>query len=186
MRLLGFIPLTFFLLHWNYHASMGHPENILWLCNLNNLVLAIGFVFQLPLLIQIGIIWLLPAFPLWLIDCYRLNDWPLTSILCHAGALIFGLCMLPQVRMNRRAWIPALVYAFGVQQICRWFTPPDQNVNVAFSIFPGWESIFPHYWEFWVFVLLESCVGIYLITFFLAKKFPEREKGSRAGLIETS
>ena len=86
--------------------------------------------------------------------------------------------------MNRRAWIPALVYAFAVQQICRWFTPPDQNVNVAFSIFPGWESIFPHYWEFWVFVLLESCVGIYLIAFFLAKKFPEREKGSRVGLIE--
>lgn len=122
---------------------------------------------------QIGILWLIPAFPLWLIESYMYDDFPLSSILAHGGALTLGFLLLPVIRMNKRIWIYALIYAFAVQQISRLLTLPRLNVNVAFDIYTGWEQIFSHYWQFWLFVAAEASIGLYLLCLFLTRKFPE-------------
>ncbi|HSE39984.1 MAG TPA: hypothetical protein VLH08_04400 [Acidobacteriota bacterium] len=172
-RLLGTIPLCFFLAHWIHHANEGYPGYILWLCNLNNLLLAAGILTGWKLLTQIGILWLLPALPLWAIESWMYGDWPLTSILSHIGALSVGLYLLPRLGMNKYVWIPALVYAFIVQQLTRLLTPSKLNVNVAFEAYMDWKEIFPHYWQFWLFVALEATLGLFLLNWFLAKRFPD-------------
>ncbi len=172
-RLLGVIPLCFFFAHWIHHANEGYPGYILWLCNLNNLLLAIGILSGWKRLTQIGILWLIPAIPLWAIESWMYGDWPLTSILSHIGALTVGLILLPRIGMNKMVWLPALIYALIIQQLTKWLTPAKLNVNVAFSAYMGWEEIFPHYWQFWLFVAIEAGLGLFLLNWFLAKRFPE-------------
>jgi len=172
-RFLGVIPLCFFLAHWIHHANEGYPGYILWLCNLNNLLLAAGVFSGWKLLTRIGILWLIPAMPLWFIESWMYGDWPLTSILSHIGALTFGLLLLPRIRMRKNIWIAALAYAFLVQQLTRWITPPELNVNVAFTTYLWWDQIFPHYWQFWLFISAEAAIGLFLLNWILAKRFPE-------------
>jgi hypothetical protein len=164
-----------------HHANEGYPDHILWLCNQNNLLLAIGLLAGWRRITQIAILWLIPAFPLWLIECYLYNDFPLSGILAHGGALLLGFLILPVIRMNRYTWIYALIYAFAVQQISRWITLPSLNINVAFRAYSGWEQLFPHYWQFWLFIAIEAALGIFLICYFLSRKFPEEENLIRSG-----
>ena len=173
-RLIGVIPLCFFIAHFIHHANEGYPAYILWLCNLNNLLLAVGVLSGWKLLIQIGILWLIPALPLWAIESWMYGDWPLTSILSHLGALIVGFIFLPRVGMNKMVWIPALIYGIIIQQICRWITPAELNINVAFAPYMQWEQLFSHYWQFWLFIMAESALGLFLLNFYLARRFPEK------------
>jgi hypothetical protein len=171
-RFLGFIPLCFFIAHFIHHLNEGHPGYILWLCNLNNLLLALGVFTGWKLLMRIGILWLIPALPLWIIESWMYADWPITSILSHIGALTFGLLLLPRIGMTKNVWIAALIYALLVQQLTRLITSPKLNVNVAFDSYMGWNEIFPHYWQFWLFISAEAAIGLFLLNYFLAKRFP--------------
>lgn len=180
-RLIGLIPLCFFLLNFIHHANEGHPQHILWLCNLDNLLLAIAFLFKAPVFFRIAILWLIPGFPLWLIESYRNNDLPVSSVLAHFGALILGLFLLPRFGMKSWTWMPAVAYALFVQQICRWITPESLNINVAFSIYPGWENTFNHYWQFWVFIALESAAAMFLLAMLLSRIFPAKRTTAAPG-----
>jgi hypothetical protein len=178
-RLLALIPLGFFIAHFIHHWNEGYPAYILWLCNLNNLLLAIGMLTGWRLLIQIGILWLIPAMPLWAIESWMYGDWPLTSILSHLGALTVGLFLLPRIGMNRWVWLPALIYAFIIQLLTRWITPAKLNINVAFAPYMFWEELFPQYWQFWLFISAEAALGLFLLNWFLAKRFPETNAKTR-------
>lgn len=171
-RLLGLLPLFFFLLNFIHHANEGHPHHILWLCNLDNLLLAIGFLFNAPVFFRIGILWLIPGFPLWLIESYRNNDLPFSSVLAHFGALVLGIFLLPKFGMKSWTWLPAFVYALFIQQLSRWITPPSLNINVAFSMYPGWEHTFDHYWQFWLFIAFEAAAAMFLLSLLLSRIFP--------------
>jgi hypothetical protein len=174
-RLLGLVPLTFFILNLVHHVKRGEGAEILWLCNLDNLLLAAGLIFDKPLLLRIAILWLIPGFPLWLIESYRHHELPFASILAHFGALIFGLFFLRRVGMKSRTWIAALIYAIGIQLLSRFVTPPALNINVAFKMYPGWENTFDRYWKFWLFISLESAAFLFLLALLLSRKFPERK-----------
>jgi hypothetical protein len=174
LRLLGLVPLTFFILNLIHHATRQQTEEILWLCNLDNLLLAIGLIFNKPVLLRIAILWLIPGFPLWLIESYRNHDLPFSSILAHFGALVLGLFFLPRIGMRRRTWLPAFAYALTIQQISRWVTPPALNINVAFKMYPGWENILDKYWKFWVFISLEAAAFLFLLALLLSRMFPEK------------
>src|SRR5437867_1773696 len=147
-RLLGFLPLIFFLVNWSHHAANGDPGNILWLCNLNNLLLAFGLLFDLPVLARIAILWLIPGLPLWLIESWEFQGFPMTSVLSHIGALVFGLMILRTIRMKSNTWVYATLYALGVQRLCRLVTRKELNVNVAFAPYSGWDQVFPRYFYF--------------------------------------
>src|SRR4030095_15359618 len=61
LRLLGFFPLFFFLaqaIHYWRISELGH---MLWMCNIGNLLLAIGLFLNRPLLTRVAVIWLIPG-----------------------------------------------------------------------------------------------------------------------------
>lgn len=171
-RISGIVPLCFFLAHWHHHASLGQAEYILWLCNLNNLLLGAGLLLDQPVLFQAGILWLIPTLPLWFIESWEYRDFPVTSVLSHAGSVAFGLLFLKRIGMNRNAWIAAVIWGFGVQLLCRLFTDPALNINVSHDMYPGWKNTFSHYWQFWIFVAAEAVAGLALLSHLLNRRFP--------------
>lgn len=174
-RLLGLLPLLFFILHANYYREVGGLPHMLWMCNIGNLVLAIGLFLWWPVMIRVAVIWLLPGLPIWLWFVVRPGWWILTSFFAHAAGLIVGLIAIQKVRASRWTWLQAIVWYLFVQEICRLFTPPELNVN-AHLIYGEFQTMFNTYWQFWIVGTLVVTIGLWLIGLCLLKMFPPNEK----------
>lgn len=171
-RLLGSLPLLFFILHASYYRQAGGLSHLLWMCNIGNLLLAFGLFLARPVLIRVALIWLLPGLPIWLWFVVKPGWWILTSFFAHAGGLTVGLIAIHRVRASRWMWLQALVWYLLVQEICRLFTPRELNVNGGHLIFPEFEIAFSAYWQFWIVGTLVVAVGLWTIGFALLKLFP--------------
>jgi hypothetical protein len=178
-RFLGLLPLIFFILHANYYLRVGGIQHMLWMCNIGNLVLAVGLFLACPILIRLAVIWLIPGLPIWLWFVVKPGGWILTSFFAHAGGLIVGLMALNKVRASRWMWLQAFVWYLFMQEICRLFTPPELNVNVAHLIHGGYETMFATYWQFWVFMSLLVLAGLWVIGVALLWMFPPYQPVSR-------
>jgi hypothetical protein len=171
-RLLGLLPLIFFTLHANYYLEVGGLSHMLWMCNIGNLMLAVGLFLAQPVLIRLAVIWLVPGLPVWLLFVVKPGGWILTSFFAHAGGLMVGLIGIQRVRASRWMWLQALAWYLFVQEICRLYTPAELNVNVAHQIYGGFETTFSSYWQFWLFGTLVVAVCLWIIGLVLWKLFP--------------
>jgi len=171
-RMLGLLPLLFFILHANYYREAGGLSHLLWMCNIGNLLLAFGLFLARPMLIRVAVIWLLPGLPIWLWFVVRPGWWILTSFFAHAGGLIVGLIAIQRVRASRWMWLQAFAWYLLIQEICRLFTPRELNVNGAHLIFPEFNTMFSAYWQFWIVGTLVVAIGLWIIGFALLKLFP--------------
>ncbi len=143
------------------------------MCNIGNLVLAIGLFCEQAILIRVAAIWMVPGVAVWFI--YVVPTWGmlftgrasvgqlfgvLASTLAHLGGFSVGMLVLHKVRMDGRAWLYAFAWYFVVQLLSRLITPAAMNVNVSQQIQSGWEQTFSAYWRFWS--VLTMLVGICL------------------------
>src|SRR5260370_10820317 len=60
-RLLGFLPVIFFLAQTVHYWRVGGLGNLLWMCNVGRLVLAIGLFLDRRELIRADAIWQIPG-----------------------------------------------------------------------------------------------------------------------------
>ncbi|HLR05324.1 MAG TPA: hypothetical protein VK117_05900, partial [Pyrinomonadaceae bacterium] len=65
-RLLGFLPVIFFLAQAIHYWRVGGMGNLLWICNAGSLVLAIGLFLDRRELIRAAAIWTIPGLALWI------------------------------------------------------------------------------------------------------------------------
>lgn len=146
---------------------------MLWMCNIGNLLIAIGLFLEEAILIRAAVIWMLPGLAVWVL--YVVPTWGMlltgklnagqffgviSSTLAHVGGASVGIVVLRKVRMDVRAWFYAFIWYFVVQLLSRLITPPALNVNLSHRIQVGWEQTFSAYWKFWL--LLTVLVGITL------------------------
>ena len=171
LRFLGILPLAFFTaqaIHYWHINQLGHT---LWMCNIGNLLLAIGLFFEQALLIRVAVIWMVPGVLVWF--AYVVPTWGMlltgrfsfgeffgvvSSTLAHLGGFSVGIVVLRKVRVDRRAWFYAFLWYFVVQLLSRLTTPAALNVNLSHKIQAGWEATFSSYFKFWL--VLSSLVGI--------------------------
>ena len=172
MRLLGLLPLTFFLAQGVHYWRIDQLGHMLWLCNIGNLLLAMGLFLEKPLVVRLAAIWMIPGLLVWFI--YVVLAWGvfLTSTLAHVGGLIVAMFALRSYRMDRTAWRWAFGWYLVVQLLSRFVTPPDLNVNLAHTIQPGWESAFESYWIFWLTLTLVAAVVLWLSGLLLRSIWP--------------
>jgi hypothetical protein len=150
LRLIGVLPLIFFLaqaIHYWRIEQLGHMA---WMCNIGNLILALGLFVEKPVLIRLAAIWMVPGLIVWFI--YVVLAWGvfLSSTLAHVGGLTIAIFALKWYRMDRTAWRYAFGWYLVIQLISRFTTPGDLNVNLAHAVAPGWERTFQSYWSFWL------------------------------------
>ena len=102
-RLIGFLPLIFFLAQAIHYWRINELGHMLWMCNIGNLLLAIGLFLNRPLLTRVAVIWLIPGLVVWFL--YVALTWGLavSSTLAHVGGITVGMVVLRKVRMDRRS-----------------------------------------------------------------------------------
>jgi len=172
LRLLGILPLIFFLAQGVHYWRRSELGNMLWMCNVGNLLLAMGLFLERPLVIRLSAIWMIPGLFIWFI--YVVLPWSpfLSSTLAHVGGLIVALYALSRVRMDRTAWRWAFGWYLMVQLASRFVTPPELNVNLAHSLQLGWDRAFGSYWTFWLVLTVVTVAVLWLSGLFLWSIWP--------------
>jgi hypothetical protein len=172
MRLLGLLPLIFFFAQAEHYWRINQLGHMLWMCNLGNLLLAVGLFLKKARVVRLAAIWTIPGLLVWFV--YVVLTWGvfLTSTLAHVGGLVIAMIALSKYGMDRTAWRWALGWYLVVQLLSRFVTPPDLNVNLAHAIQPGWESAFGSYWTFWITLTLTAVVLLWLSGLLLWKIWP--------------
>jgi hypothetical protein len=171
-RLLGLLPLLFFLAQTVHYWRVGGMGNLLWMCNVGNLLLAIGLLFARRELIRAAAIWTIPGLIIWIRYVVLEYDYVFSSFLAHVGGIAIGLIALRRVRMDRIAWLYAFAWYLLVQLAARLFTAPELNVNLAFRIQLGWEQTFRSYWKFWIAACAVVAAGLWVIGLVLSWVWP--------------
>ena len=160
-RLLGLLPLSFFIGQTVHYWRFGGLGNLLWMCNIGNLLLAIGMFLNHRELIRATAIWTIPGLVIWF--CYVGLGGGVSSALAHIGGVIVGVLVLRRVRMDRIAWLYAFAWYLVVQAASRLVTARALNVNVAHFIQPGWEKAFGSFWAFWIVMTLVVAIALWVI-----------------------
>lgn len=158
---------------------------MLWMCNIGNLLLALGIFFEQALLIRVAVIWSMPGLIVW--GLYVVPTWGMlvtgrmslsefygvvTSTLAHAGGFSVGILVLKKVKMNANAWAYAFVWYLIVQGASRLLTPVAMNVNLSQRIQDGWETTFSSYWKFWLVLSALGAACLWLLGLLLKRLWP--------------
>jgi len=172
LRLLGIFPLIFFIAQFVHYWRINELGNLLWMCNIGNLMLAMGLFLEKPLVIRLSAIWMIPGLLVWIV--YVVLAWGVffTSTLAHVGGLAVAMIALSRVRMERGVWRWAFGWYLMVQLASRFVTLPQLNVNLAHAVQPGWERAFPSYWMFWLVLTLVAAALLWLSGLFLWSLWP--------------
>jgi hypothetical protein len=172
LRLLGLLPLIFFLAQGVHYWRINQLGHLLWMCNVGNLLLAMGLFLEKPLVVRLAAIWMIPGLVIWF--RYVVLAWGvfLTSTLAHAGGLAVAIIALSKYRMDRTAWRWALGWYLVVQLLSRFVTPPVLNVNLAHAVQPGWETTFNSYWTFWLVLTVVTVAVLWLSGLLLWSIWP--------------
>lgn len=159
---LGVLPLIFFLAQAIHYWRIDQLGHMLWMCNIGNLILALGLFFEKPVLIRLSAIWMAPGLLVWFI--YVVLAWGvfLSSTLAHVGGLVVSMFALKRYRMDRTAWRYAFGWYLVIQLMSRFVTPADLNVNVAHAVASGWERTFASYWSFWLVLTAITAACLWL------------------------
>jgi hypothetical protein len=180
MRLLGLLPLFFFLAQAVHYWRIDQLGHMLWMCNIGNLLLAMGLFLEKARVVRLAAIWTIPGLLVWFV--YVVLAWGvfLTSTLAHVGGLVVALIALRTYGMDRTAWRWALGWYLVIQLLSRFVTPPELNVNLAHSIQPGWEQAFNSYWIFWVILTVVGIVLLWLSGLALWRIWPASGASGRS------
>jgi hypothetical protein len=174
-RLLGLLPLIFFLIQTIHYWRYGGLGHLLWMCNVGNVLLGIGLLLGHRELIRAAAIWTIPGLGLWIYYVLLASGFYFSTTLAHVGGITVGLIALSRVRMDRFAWLYAFAWYLLTQFAARLLAPPALNVNVAHSIQPGWDKVFTSYWKFWLVGSAVAALGLWIIGKVLRFIWPARD-----------
>jgi len=160
-RWLGLLGISFYGLHAAQLIGRGEAADLLWACLLGSLGVGLGLLLRSPWLNGIGFLWLGVGVVFWLLYLAGGGEMLLTSPLPHVGGLVLGWIGVRRLGLPRGLWRKAGVSLAVVYALSRLLTPARANVNLAFSIHPGWEPYFPSH------AVYALCVfGVYVASFF--------------------
>lgn len=148
----GALALCFYALHAAFTIWRDQPEHLLWSCHLASVWIGMGFLLGWPIFNAIGFLWLIVGVPVWVYYLIKGGEFFPTSLLTHIGGLLLGIWGVASLGMPIGAWWKAMFTFLVLQQISRWVTPTEANVNLAFPLWSNSaERSYPD--SLWVFAL---------------------------------
>ena len=172
LRLLGILPVIFFLAQGVHYWQINQLGHLFWMCNIGNLLLAMGLFLEKPVVIRLAAIWTIPGLIVWIL--YVVLAWGvfLSSTLAHVGGLAVALIALSHVGMDRKSWRWAFGWYLVVQLLSRFLTARELNVNLAHAVQPGWDRAFQSYWSFWLVLTAATVLTLWLSGLLLWSIWP--------------
>jgi hypothetical protein len=177
-RAWGVLALAFYAVHATTHLQRGHPEDLLWACHLGVVCVGAGLLGRWATANAIGFLWLCLGDVLWLVDLAAGGEFIPTSMLTHLGGLALAAYGVVKLGMPRHSWWKAILAFLVLQQICRWATPPEANVNVAFAVWRGWEELFPSYLPYLLMLMAITAAGFALLEHLARRLLPRARVGA--------
>ena len=145
LRAYGTLAGLAFLAQGGHHIFRGSAWDVLWLCNLAPLLLAVGCLRAQRSFVAVALLWETFGTPLWLLNWATgasvIPTSPLVHVLCPFLAFLAAL----ELGWPRGAWYKAVLGMAALVLLTRALAPPSTNVNVAFAVREGWEARFPRY-----------------------------------------
>lgn len=163
LPLLGVAALLCYAGHGAFHLLHARPEDLLWACHLGAAVVGVGLLAGSPTTNGLGTLWLSLGTPLWLMDLAAGGVLYPSSFLTHVGGLGIGLYGVRRIGLPRGTWWKATAALMVLILFSRLVTPAAANVNVAFSIHRGWESLFPSH-PVYLVAVLSLATGFFFVV----------------------
>lgn len=88
----------------------------------------------------------------------------MSCVFFHVAGVLVGLLSVRYYLFPRYTWLIAVVFAFCMQMLARFFTSEEYNINAAFRIYDGWEIIFSNYQTYMVTMTIFFSVYFWLFT----------------------
>ena len=175
LRLIGLLPLLFFFAQVDHYWRINQLGHLFWMCNIGNLLMAIGLFLEKPLLVRVAAIWTIPGLFVWFV--YVVLEWGvfLSSTLAHVGGLAVAAFVVRSYGMDKNSWRYAFVWYLAIQILSRFVTAVDLNVNLAHAVQRGWEQTFTSYWLFWLTLTIIAAIVLWLSGLFWRSVWPARE-----------
>jgi len=185
-RLLGLLPLAFFAVQTIHYWRFGGLGNLLWMCNLGNVLLGIGLLINHRELIRAAAIWTIPGLVVWIIYVLLPSGFYFSTTLAHLGGFTVGMIALHRVRMDRFAWLYAFAWFLLTQVAARLLSSAELNVNVAHRVQDGWTNTFTSYWKFWIVLTVTTGAALWAIGKVLWLIWPLKRASELGGVATGS
>lgn len=181
MKLLAVPLLITWLIHIGYHAIVRHDTfDFLWTCNMACALLGAGCLLLWRRGVAIGTSWLTYGLPVWIIGVLSGNELMPTAVIIHVGGVIAGFLAFKKLGFPRGTWWRASAALLILMAFSRLLTPPAENVNLVFSVFPGWESLFPTWRPYFLFLFATAMLTFVLVEMLAIKLGLAVSKASEA------
>lgn len=163
LRAIAIAALAIGAAHTAYKLASGEAHDLLWFCNLACPLLALGCALRSARWVGVAWLWLCFGTPLWLLAVSGGMPAGVTSVFTHLGGLWLGFLALRRLGFARGTWRWATLAAWLLMLLTRWLTPARFNVNLAFSVWPGWEALFPSYPLYLALLLASAALCFFAI-----------------------
>jgi hypothetical protein len=158
----GAAAVSFFLIHGAVLVAESASPHLLWCCHLGCLLVGIGLLRPYRWTYAVGTAWMVLGVPLWLLNVFVSREFMPTSLLSHMGGLLLAFYGLNHVEIPRHLWLAATTGLIALAVVTRLLTPPAANINLAFSVWAGWETVFPSYFHYALMMLALAAVLFFL------------------------
>ena len=175
MKILGTVAIASYAAHAMVHLSRGEPQDLLWACHIAALLVGIGLVYRSPTINAIGLLWSCFGTPLWILDLATGGEWMPTAFLTHAAALGCGIVGVRRLGMPRAAAVKAVAAFAPLWAVTRAITPQWANVNIAFSVYQGWQRWFTSYPPYFALLIALAATTFAIAEYLLALMAPTEQ-----------
>jgi prepilin-type N-terminal cleavage/methylation domain-containing protein len=175
VRLLGLIPLVCWIFQYVRHAFvLMEPANLLWICHVTTLLLAIGLLASWASVVRVAAVWAIVGLPMWIIEVAARGYTSRVSLLSHIAVPIVAALALSQVKGGR---FTVVAHAMGlflvVQQVCRLVTIPALNINMAHKPYDAFAGdLVPSYPLYWALSTAVLGVLVTMVSLALRRLLP--------------
>ena len=169
MRWIGIFPLIFFSVKSFECYDRNALFDLLWFCNITNLLLGVSILFQIKLLIWLFTICIYSGIAPWIFGLFIGVDFEYSSLFTHFISPILGTYVLIRSKAKFKIWYYGILYLIILQILSRFFTPYKENVNIAFFVYPELLPVFLNYPLYWLSNMFGLGLSLYLYEGFMIR-----------------
>lgn len=143
---MGLLPLAFFALKAYQYRSPEALPNLLWWCNVSNLILGAAMIARNARAIWICSLMLIAGTPIWLLDVAATNDFSIYSVLTHFVSPVLGLRAVRALGPVKAVWLQAMIYYVLLMVAAFYFSPPGLNINLSHDVYAAAKPYITNYY----------------------------------------